>query len=403
MRRTALKSPDDLRAELGQLFLRKQRDWLRNEADPNLENVQVWPLKINLNVPTEQEALRQVGNVRQWVDAWRHWTYSGSVAWRVRQWSRLGHNEVPESITFAGPSEIATIVGKKDEWTQVRTRAIELVSRWPQLRCEVARLFQALADSPEAEFQRVILLLSWLEENPNSQVYPRQVPVAGLDSKWIEKNQPALKIIVPALRGEGVNGSPSAYGDFYEACGLRSLPRLMRVRLLDAQLRSQVGGLGDIQSPLEQIVSLRVTPRVVFIVENLQTGLAFTDFPGGLVLMGLGYSVECLGSISWLHGARCLYWGDLDTHGLAILNRARSYVPDLESVLMDEETLLQSKELWGEEKNQHAAEDLALLKPHEREVYRGLKQNRWGQNVRLEQERIAWDRAWDVLLSCVAM
>lgn len=401
MRRTKLKSPDDIRAELRSLYLRRQKGWLRNEVAPGQGNVPVWPLKINLNVPSEQDAFRQLGSVREWVDAWRCWNGAGTIAWRMRQWPRLGYNEVPERIAFEGPLEVATIIGKRDEWTRVRTRAMNLISRWPQLHLHVARLFQILADCPEAEFQRIIHLLGWLIRNPNSEIYPRQVPVSGLDSKWIEKHQAVLRILVPALRNENKSGSPDVYGDFYQVCGLRSLPSLIRVRLLDAQLRAEIGGLGDVQAPLEQVATLRLTPRVVFIIENVQTGLAFTDVPGALVLMGLGYAVESLSSIRWLEGARCLYWGDLDTHGLAILNRARSYVSNLESVLMDEETLLQSKELWGEEKNQHAAEDLVLLKEHEREVYRGLKQNRWGLNVRLEQERIAWDRAWNVLLSRV--
>jgi hypothetical protein len=398
-----LKCPGDLRAELGQLYLRRQRDWLRSETAPNPENVQTWPLKVNLNVPSEQVALRDVANVRQWVDAWRHWNYAGSIAWRVRQWSRLGHNEVPESISFEGPSDIATIVGKGDEWARVRNRAMMLVLRWPQLHLHIARVFQTLAGSPEPEFERLLLLLSWLWQNPNSQVYPRQVPVAGLDSKWIEKNQSVLKILVRAFRDQSCGASPDANGDFYQVCGLRSLPRLVRVRLLDPKSRADIGGLDDIQAPLEQVATLGLKPRLVVIVENLQTGLAFTELPGAVVVMGLGYSVDCLASIRWLGGTRCLYWGDLDTHGLAILNRARSYLPDLESVLMDEETLLGSKELWGEERIQHAAEDLPLLKPHEREVYRGLKQNRWGLNVRLEQERIAWNRAWEVLLSSAAI
>jgi hypothetical protein len=31
-------------------------------------------------------------------------------------------------------------------------------------------------------------------------------------------------------------------------------------------------------------------------------------------------------------------------------------------------------------------------------LYRSLKGNAWGNNVRLEQERISWNVAWKVLL-----
>jgi hypothetical protein len=77
--------------------------------------------------------------------------------------------------------------------------------------------------------------------------------------------------------------------------------------------------------------------------------------------MRLGYGVDVLGRLPWLAKARSIYWGDVDTHGFAILNRARTYLPELESILMDEETLLSNKDLWGEEREQHSAESLALL------------------------------------------
>jgi hypothetical protein len=63
-----------------------------------------------------------------------------------------------------------------------------------------------------------------------------------------------------------------------------------------------------------------------------------------------------MGSTCWAARAHCIYWGDLDAHGFAILNRARSYLPELKSVLMDEETLREHQDLWWEAKDQHAAE-----------------------------------------------
>lgn len=57
---------------------------------------------------------------------------------------------------------------------------------------------------------------------------------------------------------------------------------------------------------------------------------------------------------------------------------------------MDEDTLLQHKALWVNESAQHPATELTLLTEQEQQLYRDLKQQRWGQNVRLEQERIDW-------------
>jgi hypothetical protein len=133
-----------------------------------------------------------------------------------------------------------------------------------------------------------------------------------------------------------------------------------------------------------------------------QTGLAMSDMPGAVVFMRLGYNVDVLARFPWLARAKCIYWGDLDTHGFAILHRARSYVPALQSVLMDEDTLLQHKTLWVDESAQHPATELTLLTEQEQQLYQDLKQQRWGQNVRLEQERIDWATAWSVLQRALA-
>jgi len=98
-----------------------------------------------------------------------------------------------------------------------------------------------------------------------------------------------------------------------------------------------------------------------------------------------------------MRAAECTYWGDLDTHGFAILSRARLKLTQMESALMDEATLLGHRDLWVSENPQYAAAELPLLTPTEQAVYGGLKQQRWGMNVRLEQERIPWAYAWDAL------
>ena len=64
---------------------------------------------------------------------------------------------------------------------------------------------------------------------------------------------------------------------------------------------------------------------------------------------------------------------------------------------MDEPTLLSHRALWVEEKDQHASAELPLLTNTEQKLFRSLKSNVWGQHVRLEQERIRWDEAWNTL------
>ena len=96
----------------------------------------------------------------------------------------------------------------------------------------------------------------------------------------------------------------------------------------------------------------------MLIVENLQTGLALADLPGAVAFLALGYGVDLLSQLPWVGASSCTYWGDIDTHGYAILSRARSHLPHLRSILMDEQTLLAYRPLWTTEPSQHGAHQL---------------------------------------------
>jgi hypothetical protein len=114
--------------------------------------------------------------------------------------------------------------------------------------------------------------------------------------------------------------------------------------------------------------------------------------------MGLGYGATVLGELPFLKDLTCLYWGDLDTHGFAILNSVRKCLPKLKSILMDEQTLLAHESLWGLEQNPYTGSQLSSLTSEEEELYKSIKDGKWGKNIRLEQERIAWHLAWPIIL-----
>jgi hypothetical protein len=127
----------------------------------------------------------------------------------------------------------------------------------------------------------------------------------------------------------------------------------------------------------------------VFITENEINGLAFPALPGSLVIFGLGYGLDRLSEVRWLHRRKMHYWGDIDTYGFHILDRLRALFPDAQSLLMDRETLLQHAPLWVREGNPYDGE-LPRLNSAELALYDDLRHNRLGERVRLEQERIPY-------------
>lgn len=384
-----MKLPEDVRQFLARRFQSKHREWLI--GDPGEGQ---WPLEVPLGIPTEQAALKQVDGVRAWVGAWQSWQAntvqtSGTLSWCERRWKALGVQRLPEKLALRGPEDVAMWIGQSERWGRGQSRYQTLTARWPVLAQQLARYFDVLADYGDADFRRMAEMLNWINLNPKSNLYPRQIPVAGADSKWLELRKGLISDLVATLQND-----PTGDRDFFRRCGLRPQPQLIRMRVLDPELRARLGGLGDISAPCEDVASIGIRPTNVFIVENLQTGLAFGDLPGAVVIMRLGYAVDVLGQLPWLRKAQCIYWGDIDTHGFAILNRARTYIPSLKTVLMDEPTLMSHRDLWVEEKDQHLSIEFPLLTSTEQKLYQSLKSNTCGQQVRLEQERVRWGVAW---------
>ena len=66
---------------------------------------------------------------------------------------------------------------------------------------------------------------------------------------------------------------------------------------------------------------------------------------------------------------------------------------------MDQETLAQHRALCVKEPTQHAAHSLPKLTEPEQSLYDMLKKHELGDSLRLEQERIDWAYAWQIVKS----
>lgn len=376
-----MRLPDEALARLRNAWRRHAGDWLGGGGD--------WPLEISLAPPGERRAMQDWNAFERWRNDWQDFDGAGEVAWGQRTWPSLGCQALPLSWRLRCADEAARALGQTPRWRAAEQRFAEATSAWPALAEHLRRRFEWLADGDAQDFERLLQALRWLLAHPRSGLLSRQLPIAGLDSKWLEAHTGVLGEWLQRLRGA------DAPGGFWSLSGLRREADRARLRLLDAALRAQVGGLGDIQAPLEELARLPIHPRRLFIVENKQTGLAFEDLADAVVVMARGYAVERLAELPWAARADAVhYWGDIDTHGLAILGRLRQHLPRARSLLMDQATLLAHRPLWVDEPKPHPADAIDGLDATEQALYRDLRNDRFGVRVRLEQERINWAHAW---------
>lgn len=380
-----MRSPEQAAALLRSQWQRQAGDWLVGAGE--------WPLRVSLGAPSESQASAQWAAFEAWRSAWRGWQ-GGEVNWVERRWPLLGRQAVPAALLLPDADALAALLGESVRWQQARARCMVWTQRWPALTASLSRQYELLADTDDTEFTRLGDMLAWLVAHPASNLFARQLPVAGIDSKWLETRTGLLGDWLRTL------SDLPRDTDFWRTSGLRREPDRLRLRLLDPALRAHLGGLGDIHVPFNELAALALPVHRVFIVENKQTGLAFDDLPGAVVLMARGYAVDRLHELPWLRAADAVhYWGDLDTHGLAILGRLRGHLPQVQSLLMDENTLLAHRALWVDEPQPHRSGTVDGLDAAEQQLYRDLRGDRWGVRVRLEQERIGWDTAWAAIIA----
>lgn len=146
-------------------------------------------------------------------------------------------------------------------------------------------------------------------------------------------------------------------------------------------------GLPDLTLDAASFVTLELPATRVFITENETNFLAFAPVSRAIVVLGAGYGWASLASAAWLQRCELYYWGDIDTHGFAILDQLRGHFAYAQSFLMDRPTLLAHEPQWGAEP-QPARHALARLTAEEAALYDDLRCDRIRPGPRLEQERI---------------
>lgn len=386
-----MRKPENALTWARQRYTNQKSRWLDGAGD--------WPLSLSLERPNEQAALRAPGEVRAWSQAWAQWSPPSAeviVSTETVKWSKLGPQTLPNRISFASPGAVAQSIGEASSWDRATSRRAALVSHWPAMaESGLGTHFEMLSTWQDEDFLRLVSLLKWFDANPRSGLYLRQIPVHGIDTKWIDLRRRGLvSDLLRRLRGQapvsdGDTTSPSEL-DFYDKCGLLRPPSLFRVLLLSPELRRAVGNLRDLQAPLEQVRRLNLTPSRALVIENLETAYCLPDFPGTIAFVGLGNAVSLASTMPWMKNVPVIYWGDIDTHGFTILARARKVFGSVTSTLMDEPTLKAFLDRSILEPVQSFSADVAYLSEGEAAVYRGLLDGTWGRSLRLEQERMDW-------------
>lgn len=361
--------PADVAAKAQRVVRRQLKSWLFGEATESLT--------VRLGGPSEAVVAAHRAAVEAWVRAWQRSPLE--VRWEDRQWPSLGRQRLPVSVTLDGPDSIAAAGGFAEHWQTLQRRCARLheldeTPTWTTTLRSTFRHWSVLTDS---DFDRLLAVLEWLRHNPASGLLIRQLPIPGVDTKWLGAHRVLVTSLAVPL------GVP-------EHLGLRERDLLRAIAIIDPELRQGLPRL--FAAPDRELAALDLSPPQVLLVENLQTLEALPDLPDTVAVFGWGGHALAVADFPWVRDApRVLYWGDLDADGFAILARFRAKRP-CESLLMDCATVERWRDLAVPCPTSPSIET-DLLTTAERAALDLLLRD----GLRLEQERIPMEVAADQL------
>ena len=302
-----------------------------------------------------------------------------------------GANELPAEIWIDSLDDALGLIGKRQEARQFAAM-VTLTRDWqPALLPWLAKRPLRALELAE-EWPRILSLVAWLFQHPRPGIYLRQIDLPGVHSKFIETHRALLgELFDLVLPTEEIDATAVGVGGFCRRYGFQDKPLRVRFRILDPKLALlPIKSDQDITVTQETFAQLELPVTKVFITENEINFLAFPDVPEAMVIFGAGYGFENLASVEWMRDRVIHYWGDIDTHGFAILNQLRGFFPDVASLLMDYETLMEHQPLWGVEPSPETGA-LTRLTAEENALYDQLRRNELGHQIRLEQEKIGFE------------
>jgi hypothetical protein len=387
-------SPQDIKAQLSRL-------WDRGKLlRPLVTAEDLFPLRLTLKGPSSTHVTDRFEAVRTWAAELLAMPHI-RIEWRDINHRVQGRQRLPQSIWIDTLDDALQLLKKQRDAQRFKHMINVTQSRLPLLLPWLARRPLQAMDLAD-QWLCLLAVVRWMMNHPRPGIYLRQVDIPGVHSKFIEAHQRVLSELFDlALPVEAITADQTGVSYFAVRYGFLTKPVRIRLRVLDKRIPLLPGAvMPDVTLDADSFSRLKMPLRRIFITENETNFLALPPTTEAIVIFGAGYGWDALARAAWLNRCTIHYWGDIDTHGFAILNQLRNHFAHVSSFLMDRETLMVHKPHWGEEINQ-TLHDLPRLTKEEGLLFDDLRDNRIRKNLRMEQEHIGFQWVMDKLQSIV--
>jgi hypothetical protein len=343
------------------------------------------PINLPIRGPSAGDLGSRFGEAQDWIARWERAAGKtlrleyGDIGGR-----RVGANRIPRRVWVDSAEQLwlhlrvtTDVQGYLDLIRRTELRTPELVA-WMRAKPHKVLEMRSIWDL-------LVGTVLWIDRQSDlSSRYLRQLDVPGVDTKFVERHRGVLSSLLDLRLAPSRIDLTAAPTDFLGRYGFRRTPAYVRFRILAP---SGGSNFSEMTVRADELARFPIGQGRIFAVENEISYLAFPEVADSAVIFGGGYAVSALSPLTWLADREVVYWGDLDTHGFAILNLLRRQFPSTKSMLMDRRTLFAHESQWVSESSQNLG-PLEYLTGIEQRLYADLTSHIFGTAVRLEQERV---------------
>ncbi len=425
----------------------KQEFENKNNLTQRLLGQRPYPIKINLQLPTEKKQAADFKSYQHFLEKWRDYPQQKFVKRIDKAYSFMQSTNLPcefvinnedEFLEFLPPAyskEIRTFV----------TRANALSLLFPNTQKEdFYFLLKRIIKFSSDDFEKILNVIPQLHENlGNGTLFIRALPLKGIDTKFLENSDNEF-IIMATLKVAGIikenlcndleeknideitnldsvqetsslssistekditNNEKNLETEINDTTlskflNVREKPKgFINVMLLDPELYHYYHGLSMFKISQEELYLKDLPCDNILVVENEQSGYMLPTLRNTIAIFGCGKNLAW-SKADWLKSKKKIfYWGDLDSHGFAMLANFRENVGSrVQSILMDRKTIELHLEGRVNEPSSETSIKINQLTDDEQNALKFLQSSELN---RLEQEKLEGEYVFHKLKSAL--
>jgi len=381
-----MKSPDELSVKLA-------RQWQNPDTrEERLLKPEIWPLQLKIGKPGGKELIENLGHVLEHVNQWRS-VRVGTVHFESVHFRSAGEPvDIPMVWQLSNPTEWVKATGSNEirrEYDQLHKL---VAASNPIFRPFLVRQRHLVWNKPEEDVIKATELAMLLEPECARGVPLRAFSIAGIDSKFFERNRTLItKLLDLRFQNQVSDLGLEAFLD-----ALDENAHWLLIADLDGTLLS----FSQQRVRASELANTPLPGSRILIVENEKCLHQLPDLPDTVAILGAGLNLSWL-IAPWLYKKIVAYWGDIDTWGFVMLARARQHQPDLTALLMTEAVFDRYGQDKAVQEPQPAGETSPIGLTHkESQLYYRIRSLKKG---RLEQEFIGADKVTQAIQEWVVM